>query len=381
MSGSSKTLVFLLTEDWFFASHFLARGVAAKAAGWRVVLLTHENPGNAAAGVIRAAGLELIPIDLNRRRLNPLAEWRLILRIARLYRELQPALVHHVAIKPILLGGIAAKLAKVSAVINAPVGLGYVFSSHKLLARVLRPFVSRGLRFSLNAANSKAIFENPDDLDVLVRAGMVRREITVLIRGAGVDTKAFAPAPPPPPPVRVILIARMIREKGVQDFVDARIILRTRGVAAEFILVGAPDPGNPDSIPEAQLRQWQKDGLVTWLGPRHDIAALLRGAHIACQPSSYREGLPKSALEAMAAGKPVVATDIPGCREAVEDGVTGLLAEPRNPLALAAALQRLIDDPDLRARMGAAARARVEREFADEIICQKTLLVYNSLVA
>ncbi|MDE8350161.1 MAG: glycosyltransferase, partial [Acidocella sp.] len=198
----------------------------------------------------------------------------------------------------------------------------------------------------------------------------------VLIRGAGVDITAFAPSPEPPPPVRIILIARMIREKGIQTFAEAARLLPGE---AEFVLVGAIDPGNPNSATEAELLGWQAEGLVTWLGPRQDIAALLAGAHIACQPSSYREGLPKSALEAAAAGKPLVTSDVPGCRETVVDGVTGFIVPPRNAPALAAALKKLIDDPDLRARMGAAGRLRTEREFADEIICEKTVLVYDAL--
>jgi glycosyltransferase involved in cell wall biosynthesis len=168
----------------------------------------------------------------------------------------------------------------------------------------------------------------------------------------------------------------MIREKGVADFVAAARILKGE---AEFVLVGAPDGGNPNTITEQELRAWQAEGLITWLGPRRDIPALLAGAHIACQPSTYREGLPKSALEAMAAGKPLVATDIPGCREAVVDGETGFLVPPRNPAALAAALKQLIDSPEIRTRFGAAGRERAEQKFADSVICAQTLLVYQAL--
>jgi glycosyltransferase involved in cell wall biosynthesis len=372
-----KTLVFLLTEDWFFASHFLTRALAAKEAGWRVILVAYSG---AATAAIRAAGIEVIPVAFIRRRTNPIAELLFTLRLAKLYRQLRPDLVHHIALKPILVGGIAARLAGVPAIVNAPTGLGFVFSSDKPLAKLLKPFVSLLLRITLSPKNAHVIFENPDDQAELEQLGMIRPGATSLIRGAGVDIEAFFPAPEPPPPIRVILIARMIREKGVADFVEAARILRGRQIAAEFVLVGAPDPGNPNTVTEAELRGWEAAGLVSWLGPRKDIAALLRGAHIACQPSSYREGLPKSALEAMASGKPLIATDIPGCREAVVDGQTGMLVPPRNPTALAAAIQQLIEAPDLRARMGAAARLRVEQYFADAIICRQTLLVYDALV-
>lgn len=368
-----KTLVYFLTEDWFFASHFLARALAAQAAGWRVVLLAHET---AATREIREHGIEVIPVALVRRRLNPFAELWFALHLARLYRRLKPDLAHHVALKPIILGGIAARLAGVRHIVNAPVGLGFVFASDKLLARALKPLVSLALRLTLSPPGALVIFENPDDLTALRDAGLVRADAAYLIRGAGVDMAEFAPAPEPPGPVRVILVARMIREKGIADFVAAARILHGQ---AQFVLVGAPDPGNPNSIPEAELHAWTAQGLVRWLGPRRDIAALLRGAHIACQPSTYREGLPKSALEAMAAGKPLVTTNIPGCREAVVDGQSGLLVPPRDPMALAEALARLIHDPALRARLGAAARQRAAENFSDSTICAQTLLVYEAL--
>ncbi len=370
-----KILVFLLTEDWFFASHFLQRGLAAKAAGWRVVLVARES---AATAAIRAAGIDVVPVPFIRRRLNPFAELAFTLHLARVYRRLKPDLVHHIALKPIVIGGLAARLAGVRAIINAPVGLGFVFSSDRLLAKILKPLVSLGLRLTLTPRGSKVIFENPDDLAALTAAGMVRPEAAFLIRGAGVDITAFAPAPEPPPPVRIILIARMIREKGVADFAAAARLLKG---LADFVLVGAPDPGNPNTVTEAELRGWEAEGILTWLGPRRDIADLLRGAHIACQPSTYREGLPKSALEAMAAGKPLVATDIPGCREAVVDGATGFLVPPRDPPALAAALRRLIEDPALRQKMALAARARAVEQFSDAIICQQTLLVYDAAIS
>jgi glycosyltransferase involved in cell wall biosynthesis len=368
-----KTLVFLLTEDWFFASHFWVRGLAARAAGWRVVLVAHES---AAAARIRASGIEVISVDFIRRRLNPFAELWFTLKLARVYRALKPDILHHIALKPIVIGGVAARLAGVKTIVNAPVGLGFVFSSDRLLARVLRPLVSLGLRLTLTPRGAKVIFENPDDLAALSKAGMVRPEAAVLIRGAGVNIEEFTPAPEPAGQVRVILIARMIREKGVADFVAAA---RTLKGQAEFVLVGAPDAGNPNTITEAELRGWEAEGVVTWLGARRDIAELLRGAHIAVQPSTYREGLPKSALEAMASGKPLVATDIPGCREAVVDGQTGFLVPPRDPLALAEAMKRLIDDRTLREKFGAAARLRAEQNFSDAIICAQTLLVYDAL--
>jgi len=374
MTGTPRTLVFLLMEDWFFASHFWARGLAAKQTGWRVVLVARES---AAAREIEASGIEFYPADLDRRRLNPFKELAAAWQLAKLYRKIKPDLVHHIALKPIIFGGLAARLAGVRNVINAPIGLGFVFSSSKPLARALRPLVQLALRATLRPPRGVVIFENPDDRDALVAAGLVPVADTLVIRGAGVDTQKFAPTPEPPGPVRVVLTARMIREKGVPDFVEAARMLRGK---AEFLLAGAPDQGNPNSVTEAELRAWDAEGVVRWLGPVRDVAGLLAGVHIFCLPSTYREGLPKAVLEAMAAGKPVVATDIPGCREAVVDGETGFLVPPGNPLVLAEALGKLIDSPELRARMGAAGRRRVEENFSDAIICAATLKVYEDLV-
>lgn len=373
MSDKRPTLVFLLMEDWFFASHFWERGLAARKAGWRVVLVSRRNE---AFREIEASGIEFHAADLDRKRLNPFKELAFSLWLARLYRQLQPDVVHHIALKPIIFGGIAAFLARVPAVVNAPIGLGFVYSSDKLLAKILKPLVTMGLRVTMSPKHGVAIFENPDDLNAMVEGGMVHKSRTRLIRGAGVDVTRFAPAPEPEGPIRIALAARMIREKGIPDFVAAARLLKGK---AEFWLAGAPDLSNPNPLTEAELRGWEAEGLIKWLGPVKDMAALLRQTHIFTLPSTYREGLPKAVLEAMAAGLPVVATDIPGCREAVIDNETGFLVPPRNPAALAEALGKLIADPALRARLGAAGRQRVLENFSDGIVCRKTMEIYETL--
>ncbi|WP_298213864.1 glycosyltransferase family 4 protein [Acidocella sp.] len=375
MPDSRPLLVFLIMEDWFFLSHFQARARAAQAAGWRVAVIARQSE---AAADIRAAGFEFYAAALDRKRLNPFRELALSLWLARLYRRLRPDVVHHIALKPIILGGVAARLAGGPAVLNAPIGLGFVFSSRKLLARALRPFVSLGLRATMNPRRGLAVFENPDDLNAMVGAGMVRRERARLVRGAGVDLRQFQPAPEPEGTVRVLLAARLIREKGIGVYAAAARQLRGR---AEFWLAGAPDASNPNPVTEAELRQWEGEGILHWLGPVRDMAGLLRQVHVFTLPSTYREGLPKVILEAMAAGRPVVATDIPGCREAVAAEETGYLVPPGDASALAAALARLIIDPALRRRLGMAGRARVERYFSDENVCAETLRLYEALRA
>ncbi len=367
-------LVFLITEDWFFLSHFLDRALAARRAGYDVTVVANDTGEGKA---IRAAGLGFEALPFARRRVNPLAELATIRDVRAIYRRLRPDIVHHVALKPILYGSLAARWSGIRRIVNAPVGMGFVFTSQSTKSRLLRPLVTGALRLLLNPPGGKVIFENPDDRTEFIAKGAAREADAVLIRGAGVDLSVFAPHPEPAPPVTVALVARMLWDKGVGEFVAAARALRSTG--ARFQLIGAGDPQNPAAIPDDQLQAWADEGTVEWLGQRADVPALLQRAHIACLPS-YREGLPKSLLEAAAAGLPIVATDVPGCREAVRDGDNGLLVPPRDPEALAAALRRLIEDSDLRRRFGAAGRRRAETEFASSIVVEQTLALYRGLL-
>jgi glycosyltransferase involved in cell wall biosynthesis len=371
---AGRHIVFLIGEDWFFASHFRARARAAQAAGWRVSVLTRT--ASAASSSLRADGFTVIGVDFVRARLNPLAEFRLLRSIVRHYRALKPDIVHHVALKPILLGSLAARLAKLRRVVNAPVGQGFVFSSPTLKARLLRPFVGIALRASIGARGAVAVFENDEDRTAMIAAGAIAPAQTVLIRGAGVDITQFTPQPRSNKVVQVVLGARMLRDKGVREFIAAAKLLHAQGVIANFLLAGAPDPGNPAALSEAELRG---AAPVRWLGPVGDMAGLLASCDIACLPS-YREGMPKFLLEAMASGLPCVATNVTGCREAVIDGETGLLVPAQDEAALADALARLIGDADLRTRMGSAGRARVLSNFSETEICTQTLGLYQRLI-
>lgn len=368
-------LLYLITEDWFFCSHFIERAVAARKAGYDVLVVAREQ---AHGDRIRAAGLRLIPLEFARRSLNPLRELRLLLAILRIYRQERPDIVHHIAAKPILYGSLAARLVSVPSIVNAPVGMGYAFSSNDRIARFIRPLLQLGFRLLMNPSGSRVIFENGDDLESFVEAGSVKRTETVLIRGAGIDLVRFHPKVQPIGVPVVVLIARMLRDKGVVEFVAAARQLHDQGVAGRFALVGDPDPGNPASIPLATLNSWNGHNNVEWWGWREDVAAVLSEASIACLPS-YREGLPKSLLEAAACGLAIVTTDAPGCRDVVVDGGNGFLVPVRNVEALATALKKLMLDPVLRARMGARSRVRAKEEFSSERVIGETLAVYAQL--
>ncbi|HJT07637.1 MAG TPA: glycosyltransferase, partial [Stellaceae bacterium] len=300
--------------------------------------------------------------------------------IRRLYRRERPVLVHHVALKPAVLGGIAALLAGVPAVINAVTGIGFVASSPSLRARLLRRPIDFMLARLLERSNSRVIVQNEDDRRLLLalHPGAVGR--IAIIRGSGVDLAQFQPAPEPPaPPIVAAYVGRMLIDKGVPVLVEAQQRLRSDGIDLHLTLAGAPDPDNRSSIDDATLRAWQTLPGIAWIGHQRDVREVWAKAHIAVLPSR-REGLPKSLLEAAAMARPLVATDVPGCREIARDGINGFLVPPDDPAALAAALAHLAGDADLRRRFAAASRRIVETDFGDAAIGEATVALYRRLL-
>lgn len=368
-------LLFLVTEDWYFCSHRLPLARAAQAAGYEVVVATRVGRHGAA---IAAEGFKLIPIGLRRSSHNPFREVQAITEILAIYRRERPDIVHHVALKPVLYGTLAARMARVPAVVNALAGMGFVFSSATLKARLLRPLVVGALRWLLGARNSLLILQNPDDCKMLVDSGVVEVRRMRLIRGSGVDLGSFLPTHETGGTPLVMLPSRMLWDKGVMEFVAAARLLRERGAMARFILVGDSDSENSAAIPDSQLEVWHQSGVIEWWGRCENMPEVLAQAHIVCLPS-YREGLPKVLLEAAACGRPLVATDVPGCREIVIDGSNGLLVPPRDAGALAAAIGRLLDAPELRAKMGKRGRVLVETGFSVDQVVRQTLAVYREL--
>lgn len=376
MTSVRPKLLFFVAVDWFFCSHFLSRAVAAQRAGYDVVVLTRVIRHGS---VIESAGLRLIPLEMDRRSLNPWAAVKAIRAVYRIYKDERPVLIHQVAMKPIVFGGIAARLAGLSGVVNAVVGGGYAFTSTGALARLIRPVLIAALKRLLNPPGSKVVFENADDLDAFTRAGFLRSEDGVLIRGAGVDVSAYRQGSAASATPLVVVAARLLWDKGIGEFVDAARLLRASGIKARFVVVGDIDPGNRAAIDEGTLAAWREEGVAEFWGFREDMPAVLAQASISCLPS-YREGLPKALLEAMAAGLPCVTTDVPGCREAVRHGDNGLLVPARDPQALADALKQLISDQTMRQRMGERGRARAVSEFSSEWVVQQTLGLYQRML-
>ena len=373
-----KKLLFFVTEDWYFCSHRLPLASAAKDAGYEVSVVTRvQSHGDR----IKAAGLKLIPLELSRRGMNPLNELRVISRLASIYKVERPDIVHHVALKPVLYGSIAARLAGIPYVINAIAGLGFLFSSKTLKARIARPFFLMFFKLLLNRSGSRVILQNAEDATLLINSGVLNEKRIALIRGSGVDTLEYTAKPELDSEPVVILASRLLWDKGVGEFVDAARLLKEDGIHARFALLGEGDIENPGSISDEQLQVWHDEGVIERWGKKDNMPEVFAQVHIVCLPSFYGEGVPKVLIEAASCGKPIVTTDSPGCRDIVRDGVNGILVPLRDSTSVAEALKKLIESPGLRKKMGKKGREIVEREFSLDKVNRETLALYEELQA
>jgi glycosyltransferase involved in cell wall biosynthesis len=371
---SGDKIIFLCTEDWYFLSHRMPIARAARQAGLQVIIATRVRSH---AEQIRSEGFDLRPLTWRRKGDGIVGGLRVLYAIYRLYRDERPQIVHHIALKAVIFGSIAARFARVPRQINAIAGLGFLFSSPSPRTLALRTVLLVLLRYFVSRPGSVVLTQNPDDADELISRRVVGRRQTTIIRGSGVDPEAYMPLPEPPGPVVVAMVSRMLRYKGADVLAEAALILRRRGVEVRILLIGPLDLDSPASLLEGEIEKLITPGVVEWLGPTTDVLSVWRRAHIAVLPSQYREGVPLSLLEAAACARPIVTTDTPGCREVVADGVNGILVQQGNAEALADALEMLIRDKDLRLRMGREGRLRVEQSFTKEIIVRQTLDMYS----
>ncbi len=371
----TKRLLFVVNDPGFFISHRLPLAMGASKAGYDVHVATMS--GDKVNEIVNS-GFTHHVLPLSRSGKTPLAEFRAFLSIIKLFRWLKPDLVHLVTIKPVLYGGIAARIASVPGVVAAVSGLGFVFLAQGFKALLFRSVIKWLYRVAFDKHNLRVIFQNPDDRDTMLKLGAVHRDKVEMIRGSGVDLSRHPALPEPEATPVVTMASRLLRDKGVVEFVDAARKLRQRGIKAKFWLVGDVDPGNPATITPEELNTWKQEGLVELLGYRKDISELFSSSHLVVLPS-YREGLPKVLLEAAACGRAVVTTNVPGCRDAIEPGKTGVLVPAHDSMALADAIQSLLDDTKLRQGMARAGRVLAEQEFAIEKIVQAHLDIYRDL--
>ena len=319
-----------------------------------------------------------LPWQLGRQTLAPWTEAKAFLALQRIYRQEKPQLVHHFTVKPVLYGTLAARRLHIPAVVNSITGLGYVFLSQEVKARLLRVIVTTAYRKAFKHPNHTAIFENEADRQVFLGLGLLPADHAIVIEGVGVDAERFMPTPEPDGTPLVVLPSRMLWDKGVGSLVEAARLLRPR-ISVRIALVGEPDPGNPANIDENKLRAWTQEGLVEWWGWQADMPAVFAKSTLVTLPS-LGEGVPTVLLEAAASGRAIVATDVPGCREVVKHGINGLLVPPHDAPALAEALYQLLTDPSMRGRMGAAGRQMILDRFTTARVNPATYEVYRSLI-
>lgn len=376
-AGASRGLLLFVVNDLaFLVSHRMPVARAALDAGFEVHVAAPED--SASERKLAGSGLRIHRLGLHRHSVNPLVELRGLWQIYRAFRRIGPDTVHLVTIKPVLYGGIAARLARVPAVVSAISGLGYAFTSDSLKGRLVGLLVKPLYRFALGHRTQRVVFQNDHDRAAVQGLGVNLSGKVEMIRGSGVDLEVFRPAPEPGGPVTVVVPSRLLRDKGIAEFVDAAGILKREGSPARFALVGDAPEGNPDSVPRAVLDAWKAEGAVEFWGFRDDMPKVLAQAHIVVLPS-YREGFPKALIEAAACGRPVVTTDTPGCRDAIVENETGRLVPVRDSRALADAMRGLIEDGAARRRMGLAGRKRAEHAFSIEHVTRRHLEIYLGL--
>lgn len=346
-----------VTEDWFALSHFQPLITLLVRLADEVLVVARAS-GRLAE--LEALGARTLEFDYHRSSLSPLREAQSARRLAAVIGAFKPDVLHLVAMKPIVLGGLAVRLTRVPHVVLHLTGLGFLGITETPQVRLVRWIVLKHIAAIMARPGSWLLVENGEDLAYLEAAGVRAAAKHTILGGAGIDPVQFPlQAEPPGSLCRAAYVGRMIRPKGVDILMAASRLLAERCVPLTIDLYGHSDTGNLEAIDPAALKSWGTEGHGHWHGPTRDVAGVWSHAHIFVLPARSREGLPRALLEAAASGRPAVVTDVPGCRSFVRDGVEGLIVPPENVVALADALERLVRDPDLRHRLGQAARARV----------------------
>jgi glycosyltransferase involved in cell wall biosynthesis len=373
-SEAGKRLLYLVSEDWYFLSHRLPMARAARDAGYDVHVATRVVDGGTA---IRAEGFTLHPLNWRRGSTNPIDFMNAIAEVRNAYRTIAPDLVHQVAIWPSIVGSLAAAGVATHR-LSALAGMGFAFTSNTIKARTVRLLLGPLLRHLLGGSRAAVLVQNPDDYAAMKALG-IPRERVFLIRGSGVDTERLRVLPELAAPITMAYVGRLLEDKGLRTLIAAHAMLASRGENIRLLVAGEIDPANPTSIPTSEIDAWRRQPSIELLGQVADIATVWANAHIAVLPSR-REGLPKSLLEAAAFGRPIVATDVPGCREIARKGINALLVPVDDARALADAVQELAHNPVMRAKFAAAGRMLVEREFASRHVGIETVKLYEELL-
>lgn len=381
---NQKRILVVEGHPKYFVSHRLPWAQAAREAGYEIhVTALKTGDGD----LVREEGFRYHELAEQDRGKNPATELRFLYRLYHLLCALEPDLVHFITLRAVLYGALPVRLARVPAVLNSVTGLGFLFSEDTGSVRALRWGIMRFLTYALRPSNQITTFQNPDDAEIFVSRGVVPKERTAVTPGSGVDPDRFEYADGTAVengqvPI-VMLPTRLLWHKGVGVFVDAARRLRENGADAQFALVGDTDPENPGAVPRAQIEAWDDEGPIEWWGrqPPSEMPSVLGQAHVVCLPSHYREGVPKVLIEAASCGRPIVTTDVPGCREIVNHEDTGFLVPPEDAEELARRIRQLLDDPDLRREMSQNGRSRVEENFTAQQVAGTIVECYDQLLS
>lgn len=371
-----KKILFVVNDDWFFISHRLPIAIKAKELGYDVHIATGSYEGESK---FKEYGFEHHVFSIARAKVNPFSDLNTVYSLYSLYKKLSPDLIHHITIKPVLYGGIAARLARVPAVVSAISGLGVIFIQQGFKAKLKRFIVGNLYRLALGAKNSITITQNVDDKKIIQALAKLSNKKMRLIKGSGVDLTKFEFSDiPNQPQCKVTLLARMLKDKGVIEFYEAAKILKKDYSHVEFILAGDTHD-NPASLTKVELNKWDAEGVVKWIGHQDNPGNTIKSADIIVLPS-YREGLPKVLLEAASIGRPIITTDVPGCRDAVVADETALIVPVKESESLAFAIKQLLDNREQRASFGRKGRELMEKEFSIESVVDKHITIYKSLI-
>ena len=372
----ASRLLFLVNSSSYFLSHRLGIAIEAKKQGYEVHI---ASPEDGCEDTFKIKGLMHHKLPISRTSINIFSEIKAFLNIYFLIKKINPDLLHLITIKPVIYGGIISRLIQIKGVVSAVPGLGYVYISKGIRAAILRFFINYFYKVSFSKKSLKIIFQNKDDMNKLRLAVGFDPIKSVIIKGSGVDLDEFKSTPLPEGRPVISMISRLQEDKGVKEFARAAQMIKERKIEADFWLIGDTDSSYPSPILIEDLQEWENKGFLSVLGYRKDINILIGNSNIIVLPS-YREGLPKVLLEAAACGRPVITTDVPGCRAAIEEGKTGLLVPPRDSSSLADKIEYLLGNKELLKKMGNAGRKLAEENFSLDKVVSAHLKIYSSLI-
>jgi glycosyltransferase involved in cell wall biosynthesis len=375
--GRNQKILLIANTDWYLYNFRLSLAKMLRDEGFEVVLVS---PPGGFSKFFQAEDFRWLSVPMSRRGIFPLSEYKTYKHLRSIYRQENPTLVHHHTIKPNIYGTLAARAVDVPAIVDSVTGLGYVFINQGAAGKILSKIIKPIYRYCINSYNVHVIFENSGDYEFFIQERLASAKHSTIIEGVGVNLDLYRPSKEPDGMPIVMLVGRMLWDKGVGEFVESARIIKNRGGEARFVLVGGPDPGNPSTISLNQLEKWSQSGVVEWWGFQENMPEIIQKSHIIVLPS-IAEGAPTVLLEASASGRPIIASDIPGCGDIVKDGETGFLVEVRNVESLADKIEILLGNKRLREMMGKAGRVWMEQQFNEDLINRRTLEIYRNALS